>query len=320
MKLFLVLLKREWWEWKNTIFWVAGIYTFILIMLLVPITKLSHNIDPSEVNFNFDNVETNWDDQNSSKFQHQFENWKFAEPGVKAVVVYGMSLVSGIQLLQVLLLFIGLFYFADSLYNERMNFSTLFIRSQPVSDHMVIGSKIAGGFLGIMGVSLVMSLVFLTFTNLTLWILGSDFGDLVFSITRKVKLFDLYTDMIIFQFVALIWLSPFILFLMWVSASVKKRPLIIGLGAPILAAISLFILFGNADMIKQLFLITNSIKEMLLEQFMVHPKWEALPAKVEIFNSFWGYLATPRTVVSIVLASGFYALSLFSYRKNIPVS
>ena len=320
MKIFLVLLKREWWEWKNTVLWVAGIYTFILIMMLVPITKLSHNIDPHEINFNFDNIETNWDDHNSSKYQEDFEDWKYAEPGTKATVAYGMSLVGGIQFLQMFLLFIGLFYFADSLFTERMDFSTLFFRSQPISDHMVIGSKIVAGFFGIIGVSLIMSLVFLFFVKTSLWILGSDFGDLITSVTRRIKIFDMYSDMAVFQFVTLIWLSPFILFLMWVSATVRKRPLIVGLGAPALLAITLYILFGNADMIKQIFVVSNSIKEMLFKQFMIDPHMDVLPGKLELFGSFWKYLATPRTVVSVVIASGFYVLTLFSYRKNIPVS
>ncbi|MFQ6611396.1 MAG: hypothetical protein ACE5D7_11465, partial [Fidelibacterota bacterium] len=205
MKLFLVLLKREWWEWKNTIFWVAGIYTFILVMMLVPITKLSHNIDPHEINFKFDDIESNWDDHNSSKYQEDFENWKYAEPGVKAVVAYGMSLAGGIQFLQMFLLFIGLFYFADSLFTERMDLSTLFIRSQPISDHMVIVSKIVAGFMGIIGVSLIMSLVFLFFVKTSLWILGSEFGELITSVTRRIRIVDMYSDMAVFQFVTLIW-------------------------------------------------------------------------------------------------------------------
>ncbi|MFQ6609980.1 MAG: hypothetical protein ACE5D7_04175, partial [Fidelibacterota bacterium] len=115
-------------------------------------------------------------------------------------------------------------------------------------------------------------------------------------------------------------LSPFILFLMWVSATVRKRPLIVGLGAPALLAITLYILFGNADMIKQIFIVSNSIKEMLFEQFLIDPRMNELPRKLELFGSFWGYLATPRSVVSVVIASGFYTLTLISYRKNIPVS
>ena len=319
MKLFLVLLKREWWEWKNTIFWVAGIYTFILLMLLVPVSRLSHHINPDSVKIEFDRSFTGGSD-NQTYGQDSYEDWDSSEPSVKAVMVYAGGVTSGILLLQFLLLFIGLFYFADSLYNERMDFSTLFVRSQPVSDHTVIISKIAGGVLGIMGVSLVMSLVFLLFTNGVIWILRPKIGEFAMNVVDKIRLFDLFGDMVVFQFITLIWLSPFILFLMWISASVRKRPLIIGLGAPALAALSLYILFGNTDMIRQIFLTTATIKDMLVEQLLVSSKWLALPEKVELFDSFLGYLATPRTGVSIVAASGFYALALFAYRKNIPVS
>ena len=40
----LTLLKREWWEWKSAILWLIGGFSFILILTLIPIKRISDEL------------------------------------------------------------------------------------------------------------------------------------------------------------------------------------------------------------------------------------------------------------------------------------
>lgn len=40
----LTLLKREWWEWRRVTFWTVGVFSFLLLLTLVPMNRLSQKI------------------------------------------------------------------------------------------------------------------------------------------------------------------------------------------------------------------------------------------------------------------------------------
>jgi hypothetical protein len=201
-----------------------------------------------------------------------------------------------------------------------MDSSTLFIRSQPLNDHSVLLSKIVSGFSGIILTSLMLSVIFLLYIKLVVWIFGFHQLELYEELKNGVQVFDLYVDMGVYQFVTLLWYSPFLLFLMWVSASVKKKPLIVGLGSPILLAIVLIIVFNNSTMIEQLFGVLGDIKGIALEQLLIHENMTETVGKLEIFDSFFKYIFSLRSFVSVLIAGVFYFLALHSYRRNIPTS
>lgn len=47
MKQFLTLIRREWWEWRRVILWTIGVFTFLMLLTLIPLNKLSNTIDDS---------------------------------------------------------------------------------------------------------------------------------------------------------------------------------------------------------------------------------------------------------------------------------
>ena len=323
MKSFLVLIKKEWWEWKNMILWITGIYLFLMLLILVPITRISNDLNFDDLEAGMSEIEIDWGDEiknHSQLSQLPLNTIGSSGVGVPIKVAYGIGLIIGIHFIQGLLLFIALFYFADSIFGERMDSSTLFIRSQPLNDHSVLLSKIVSGFSGIILTSLMLSVIFLLYIKLVVWIFGFHQLELYEELKNGVQVFDLYVDMGVYQFVTLLWYSPFLLFLMWVSASVKKKPLIVGLGSPILLAIVLIIVFNNSTMIEQLFGVLGDIKGIALEQLLIHENMTETVGKLEIFDSFFKYIFSLRSFVSVLIAGVFYFLALHSYRRNIPTS
>ncbi len=323
MKSFRTLILREWWEWKNMILWLTGIYVFILCLMMVPAYRFSTHTDLSTIEESLGQIEFQWEDGVDSTFQIPVHNGHIPYSGqavVKVLKAYSFILLTGIHIIQLILFFVALFYFADSIFSERENNSSLFIRSLPVSDHLVLMAKIVAGFTGIILVSLALSLLFLFFIKILFSILGLGKIEVLIQIVSRISLADMFGDMAMYQLVSLIWFSPLLLFLMLVSSFVKKRPLIVGLGAPILLSITLKILFGNSDLLRQFFSITVNMKNMLLEQSLLDMSMTAIPETVEVFGSFSGYLLMPRTGLSILVAILFYFLAVHFYRKNITVS
>lgn len=327
MRPYFMLIKREWWEWRRTILWTVGIFTVLLALSMIPAARMSKHFESVSTSVDFSKgdgeIIINGMDILPEIMEHgsmgALENTLRDDPE-KVLVPYSISLISGFHGLQILILFIALFYFSDSLYKERSDGSTLFYRSQPVGDHLILSSKIVSGVIGILGVSMIMSIILLIFAKLNLMVLSSTISDLLLPVFSRIGTIDLFKDMMVFQFVALLWLSPFILFLILISSVVKNRPLIIGIGAPILLAVFIQLIFGNHELFNLFGEMVKELASIQTEQRLLEWDMRTSSGSIEIFGSFSSYIFTLRTFVSLVIAGGFYGLTWMSYRKNIPTS
>ncbi len=322
MNRFLFLLKREWWEWRRAILWVFGVIFFMGLITLIPIHRLSNEFEkwiPEE----FAEHADHWTEEDINEFFGELNNSQLPKAAQKGTRIAGIAILGlmGVQSTPVFILVIGiltLFYFADSLFKERDNNSTLYLRSLPINDHAVILSKITAGITGILGISVILAIFSWIFLQLSLITFSSVAYKMVNSVLSQIKLLDLFFDLIVFLVVALIWLSPLLLFLMFISSLVKNRPLIIGVGAPLLLFFVLKLVFGEHSLAMSVGNIFVSIVKMLIEQKILNSF--DFTNSHEVFGSFWGYFLYLRTLISLIIAGGFYYLTLFFYRRNILTS
>lgn len=371
----LTLLKREWWEWKSAILWLIGIFSFILILTLIPIKRISDELsmkDREIFNKNLFSITIeiqNNSNINSSIIQNKIEEFenltiqysfnstdslginneefiiqgkseselnKFIEliktdenikitdidKNFKPDILSGLSfgILTGFVIIQLFVLFIALFYFSDSIYKERSNNSTLYFRSLPIGDHLVLFSKLKAGSIGIIGLTTIMLIILLIYAQFAVRIVSGNFWDIISIPLNQINKVDLFIDLIIYQIVTLIWISPLILFLMLVSSIVKNRPLIIGVGLPILLSITLMVVFEQNDIILQISYIFNAIEQMFIEQNLISEISNLGTNDVNILGSFWKYLLTQRTLFSIIISGLIYFATWNFYRKNIPTN
>ena len=165
-----------------------------------------------------------------------------------------------------------------------------------------------------------MLIILLIYAQFAVRIVSGNFWDIISIPLNQINKVDLFIDLIIYQIVTLIWISPFILFLMLVSSIVKNRPLIIGVGLPILLSITLMVVFEQNDIILQVSYIFNAIEQMFIEQNLISEISNLGTNDVNILGSFWKYLHTQRTLFSIIISGLIYFATWNFYRKNIPTN
>ncbi len=326
MKQFIVLLKREWWEWNKTIYWTIGIFSFLLLLGLFPINRLSnkinHKLGTEQVGDEGEIIINGRDIFPEIQKSGGIDGLKttLEEKPQKVLVPYGYTLVTGFHILQIIALFIAIFYFSDSLFKERSDGSTLYFRSQPVGDHRLILSKIAAGVLGLVGVTIVMSFILLIFTKLDIMVMSGTISDLLQPVLGRLKVLDLFKDMLVFQFVAILWLSPLILFLIFISSTVKNRPLIIGIGGPILLAVVIQLVFGNHEFFNIVVTTLRRIGEIQSEQMLLDWDMPLSDGQLNVFGSFSQYIFTVRTLISLGISAVLYGLTWIMYHRNITTA
>lgn len=325
MKKFGFLIMREWWEWRKVIYWTLGVYVFLLLLSYLPANRTFTHMT-GLVDIEMDDIGNHH--RHGEKLLEQILNNihdpelidELDENAAPLITAYSTAIIAIFHSLEVLMLFIALFYFSDSLFKERNDCSTLFFRSQPIPDHSVILSKIAAGALGLLLTTLVMSIIGLIHTKLLIMVLTRDAADLFLPVLGRIQICDLFMDMMVFQLVAFLWLSPLIMFLIVISATVKNRPLIIGIGAPILLIVISQLVFQNHELAESIGNIFVAIGRMQTEQILVGFSHSLPEGAVEVLGSYWGYLFAPRTLISLIISGIFYGITWIVYRLNIPTS
>ncbi|NNF40775.1 MAG: hypothetical protein HKN64_05305 [Woeseiaceae bacterium] len=119
------------------------------------------------------------------------------------------------------------FYTLDCLYAERKDKSILFWRSLPVTDAEAVISKLLTAIVVIPVVTvaaiIATHLVNLVVTSLWFSAKGADAGHLIWG---SVPLFDNWFAALIVTLATAIWMSPFVGWLLFVSAFTKRSPLL----------------------------------------------------------------------------------------------
>jgi hypothetical protein len=229
-------------------------------------------------------------------------------------VIYGMRF--GMQGIFLFVLFLSLFYFSDAIYKERADNSTLFFRSLPVNDHLLLGSKISAGLIGVIGLTLLLSIEYLLFTRVAFMIWGDPLNTMVSAVFSRISYIGVIWDWFSYLLYAAIRMAPLALFLMLVGAYVKGRPLLVGIGGPILLAISWSIVFKSAALFKVIGKFFWGFNLVLIEQ------WHLLENKFYsedlVYANPWDYIFNLDTLIAVLASAVLYYALWKIYRKNIP--
>ena len=330
MKPLVVLLKREWLEWQRVIIGTILVITFLNLLMLLSVSRGSdffheklnqdgHIViddfqfnDEEEVDLdirlNGKDVEITIDGKDTPHSVEKMLN-KVAIP-----IAFGMRF--GMMGTFAFVLFLSLFYFSDAIYKERADNSTLFYRSLPVNDHMLLGSKIAAGLIGVIGLTLFLSLEYLVFIRIAIWIMGEPFTSLASLILSQISYLRLIWDWFGYLIFAAIHMAPLALFLMLVGTYVKGRPLLVGIGAPILLSISWAIIFQSAALLKTIGKFFWGFNQVLIDQWEIMEK--GLDSDMAIYGNFWAYIFNTDTAISVLVSALLYYGIWHVYRKNVP--
>jgi len=330
MKPLLVLLKREWLEWQRVVFGTILVITFLNLLMLLSVSRgsdffheklerdghirledMQFNDDEKmdlDIRMNGNDVEITIDGQDTPRSVEKMLS-KVAVP-----VAFGLRI--GMMGTFAFVLFLSLFFFSDALYKERADNSTLFYRSLPVSDHLLLGSKILAGLLGVIGLTLFLSIEYMLFLRIAIWIMGEPFTSLAGLVLEHVSYIRIIVDWFGYLLFAAIHMAPLALFLMLVGSYVKGRPLLIGIGAPILLSISWAIIFQSAALLKTIGRFFWGFNQVVIDQ------WESMEKGLEndivVYGDFWAYIFNADTAISILVSALLYYGIWHLYRKNIP--
>jgi hypothetical protein len=330
MKTLMMLWKREWLEWRRVIIGTIVIVTFMNLLMLLSVSRGANwmhetldekghitlediQIDNEEVGdvdirVNGKDIEITIEGEDSN---HSVDTWlqRSAMP-----VVMGMRI--GMMATFGFVLFLSLFYFSDAIYKERADHSTLFYRSLPVSDHQILGSKISAGLLGVIGLTLFLSVEYVVFARLGIAIVGEPINTLAAQVLSKVSYLGIIWDWFSYLLYAAIRMAPLAIFLMLVGTFVKGRPLLIGIGGPILFSITWAILFQSGAFLKSLAKFFWGFNSVMFEQM------ESMAKGVVdgnlIYGGFLSYLFSLDTLISLLVSALLYSGMWMLYRKNIP--
>ncbi|NQV49731.1 MAG: hypothetical protein HQ507_04515 [Candidatus Marinimicrobia bacterium] len=325
-----VLLKREWLEWRRVVIGTILIVTFLNLLMLLSVSRGSaffhdklerdghiklediqindENVGDVDIRMKGNDIEISIDGDAASK---NIDKWMSK---ITVPIIFGLRI--GMMGIFGFVLFLSMFYFSDAIYKEREDNSTLFYRSLPVNDHYLLGSKIAAGLIGVIGLTLFLSIEYLAFTRLAIWIMGEPFNALAALVLSHISYVGMLWDWFSYLIFAAIHMAPLALFLMLVGSYVKGRPLLIGLGAPILFAISWAIVFQSIAFLKYIAKFFWGFNQVLIDQWeLMHG---GLDGEVLVYGNFWAYLFNIDTLISVLVSGLLYYGIWHIYRKNIP--
>jgi hypothetical protein len=103
---------------------------------------------------------------------------------------------------------------------------------------------------------------------------------------------------------------------MLVGSYVKGRPLLVGIGAPVLFSISWAIIFQSAAFLITIGKFFWGFNQVIIDQ------WETiengLDTGIVAYGNFWAYIFNADTAISVLVSALLYYGIWYVYRKNIP--
>ncbi len=325
MKTYLSLLKREFLEWRTVLIVLAVVYALGLVGATVGVSKFSTDVlfHGGEVHFGWDDEEWNLSDRDEEGLE------KWLSPGEATDVIRSKMLLFGwshllrvaVAMLSLVLMVVSIFYLADAIYNERSDGSTFFYRSLPVGDVNLLASKLTTGTVGFLTLSFLAGIIWVLFARLTFPGEPSSVLKEMGYWPGQLAVLDFIGDWVIFHFLLLLWLLPYAAYLLAMSTVTRSRPLLVGVGAPLLLGL-LWLWILRDDSLLALF-STNlgAVSGVLKEEWMGTAGPRIFPGEsIELFGSFSGYILSIRTLLSLLVAGGFFGITFFAYRRNLPVS
>ncbi len=321
MKSFVALMVREWREWRMVMIVVGSLYVLGLAGSVLMFHKGSGALMRGDIHTKWDRDE--WD------FDVDEDDFEWLTP--KEMVAAGRSrallfawthmLRAGVSFINLALLVLALFYLADAVYKERADGSTFFYRGLPVGDLSILSSKLLVGTVGFLTLSLILGVFWVLFAQLTFpGSLAEVMAGAGLS-PSQVASMDLIGDWVMFHILQLVWLLPFAAYFLFVSTATRSRPLLIGVGVPLLLGLLWRFLAGDNALLREITANLAVLSDTLKTEWLGTKGPKISPGEpIELFGSFSGYILSLRTAISMLVASGFFGLAFFAYRRNLPVS
>lgn len=251
MKQLPILVRREFWENRNTFLFLPAITTGVVVILLL-ILLIGTYTGSAQVSVDAD-IETN-----SGTHEFSVQNSSLMDLfGAQLVQLADMpeamredrldGLFTGVSVIWFATLWVVIiFYLLGALYDDRRDRSVLFWKSMPVSDTITVASKLLAGLV----LAPLIYLVFIMIAHLaialvatiaasgqdvsiwnTLWVPAH-------FVTRWIGFLALYGFIIL-------WCLPFFGWLLLVSSWAKSAPLAWAIGVPIVLVVLEGTLFGS---------------------------------------------------------------------------
>ncbi|MFB0517292.1 MAG: hypothetical protein ACETWG_11915 [Candidatus Neomarinimicrobiota bacterium] len=318
MKAYFSLIVREWHEWRTVMMVVGILYVLGLVLATVAFHKGSDALIRDRIQWNWDQDEWHLDDEGDHEW---FSPKELRGIGGSRMLFLGWThlLRVGMSFINLALLVLALFYLADVVYKERADGSTFFYRGLPVGDLSILSSKLLVGTVGFLVLSFILGVVWVLYAQITFP--GSMADELAQAGLSpfQVASLDLIGDWSVFHLLQLAWLLPFAAYFMFVSTVTRSRPLLVGVGVPLLLGLLWRFLVGDNALLRELTANLGVIGEILKAEWLETTDI-ASGEPIELFGSFSHYILSLRTVISLLIAGGFFGLTFFAYRKNLPVS
>ena len=321
MKAYIALLTREWREWRTVLIVVGILYALGLAGSAIMFYKESDVLMHGEIHTNWDRDERDFDeDEDDFKW---FSPKELVTANRSQILLFGWTHVLriGVSFINLALLVLALFYLADAVYKERADGSTFFYRGLPVGDLSILSSKLLVGTVGFLTLSFILGVFWVLFAQLTFpGSLAEVMAGAGLS-PSQVASMDLIGDWVTFHILQLVWLLPFAAYFLFVSTATRSRPLLIGVGVPLLLGLLWRFLAGDNALLREITANLAVISDTLKAEWLGTKGPGIAPGEpIELFGSFSGYIISIRTVISLLVAGGFFGITFYAYRRNLPVS
>ncbi|MEE9162348.1 MAG: hypothetical protein V3U35_05190 [Candidatus Neomarinimicrobiota bacterium] len=326
MSSYLALLNREWREWRTVLALVGVLYVIGLIGSAVALRKGTE--------FLIQGKDDAFWEQEMEELEHlEREGFDFGQEwfdpkdviaaNQSQLVLFGWThlLRMGLSFINLAILVLALFYLADAVYKERSDGSTLFYKGLPVGDLGILSSKLLVGTVGLLGVSFLLAMGWVVFAQATFPGSAADMLARTGYSPSQVAFGDLVGDWAIFHVLQLAWLSPFAVYFLLVSTVTRSRPVLVGVGVPLIVGLVWRFMAGDNSLLTELTANLKVLGEILVTEWSGREPNSVMPGQgVALFGSFWQYLLSPRSLVSLLAAGGLFGVTFLAYRKNMPVS
>ncbi len=320
MKTFVALIVREWREWRTVLIVVGSLYLLGMIGWSVALHKGSNALIRGDIHTEWETFRGFGEDEDEPEWLTPKE---MVAAGRSQALLFAWThmLRASVSFINLALLVLALFYLADAVYKERNDGSTFFYRGLPVGDLSILSSKLLVGTVGFLTLSFILGVFWVLFAQLTFpGSLAKVMAGAGLS-PSQVASMDLIGDWVMFHILQLVWLLPFAAYFLFVSTVTRSRPLLIGVGVPLLLGLLWRFLAGDNTLLREITANLAVISDTLKTEWLGTKGPNILPGEpIELFGSFAAYILSLRTAISMLVAGGFFGITFYAYRRNLPVS
>ncbi len=193
-------------------------------------------------------------------------------------------------------------------FKERSDRSTYFYRSLPISDHLVIGSKIISGLICVFVLCLALSVEIILGERIASALATGDKAAVFESAWQDLSLFGLIGESVVLTAAALIRFLPAAMYLVTISAWVKTRPILIGVGIPTMVGFVSYLIFDSSLISDTLAGPIISPFQMVFDQPPIHD--EATGVWATNLGDFAHYLYSLESLISIGIAIALFFVAM----------